>query len=143
MTADEVYRAILNARLYTFKADQPQHVVRSQIRRHCVGLEFSSASEVKFFELRPDGKYFYLESPTKQARRDPRHSRHSTAQPKDSATEVRAVYERYIGGFKHRALGAINKLKAREFEHFCRNLLDAYGFRDVKVTRVGQDGGIP
>ena len=52
------------------------------------------------------------------------------------------MHQRFVTAFKQRALTAINRLKPREFEHFCRNLLQAYGFRDVKVTKVGRDGGI-
>ena len=52
------------------------------------------------------------------------------------------MHHRFVTAFKDRALTAINHLKPREFEHFCRNLLQAYGFRDVKVTKVGRDGGV-
>jgi restriction system protein len=52
------------------------------------------------------------------------------------------VHDRVVRAFKNRALEAINHLKPREFEHFCRNLLQAYGFREVKVANVGRDGGI-
>lgn len=36
MTVAEVYGAIIDQGLYTFNADQPEQIVRQQIRRHCI-----------------------------------------------------------------------------------------------------------
>jgi hypothetical protein len=62
MTIEEVYSAILRDNLYQFKAHEPIHVVRSQIRRHSLGLDFPSASETKHFELTRRGRYRLLEN---------------------------------------------------------------------------------
>lgn len=56
-TVDEIYSKIIDAGLYAFKAAEPKSVVRSQLRRHCVGLDFPTASPVKFFRLEGDDKY--------------------------------------------------------------------------------------
>ena len=61
MTTKEIYDRIISAELYIFHTDNPVHVIRSQIRRHCKGIDFPSSSNVKQFELRGDNKYFYLE----------------------------------------------------------------------------------
>jgi|GEM_PF-256851 len=140
MTAGEVYAAIIEGGLYDFKADQPEHVVRSQIRRHCLGLDFPSASARKFFGTRSDGRYFLLGRPKTLVRGEKRGRSISPAD--DLSAAVRLAYDRYLSSFKARALAAINKLSPRDFELFCRNLLSAYGFRDVMVTKVGKDGGI-
>jgi restriction system protein len=58
MRAEAVYQAIVEQQLYDFKADNPSHLVRSQNRRHCIVLDFPSASRPKVFELNPDGRYF-------------------------------------------------------------------------------------
>jgi hypothetical protein len=42
----------------------------------------------------------------------------------------------------HRQTGVLRWCKPREFEHFCRKLLQAYGFRDETVANRGRDGGI-
>jgi undecaprenyl pyrophosphate synthase len=47
LTVDEVHTRIIERSLYNFRAIDPKHVVRSQLRRHCIGLEFPSASPVK------------------------------------------------------------------------------------------------
>jgi len=57
MTADEAYRAIAEAKLYELHADNPAHIVRSQIRRHCEGLDFPSASPTKHFKLVGENRF--------------------------------------------------------------------------------------
>ena len=63
MTIPQVYEAIVRNHLYQFKADDPAHIVRNEIRRHCVGLDFASASPRKVFKFTGDGRYFVLASP--------------------------------------------------------------------------------
>jgi restriction system protein len=43
MTYADAYEAIVENHLYEFHADDPASIVRSQIRRHCEGLDFPSA----------------------------------------------------------------------------------------------------
>ena len=66
MTSRETYDAIVAAGLYTFHTENPAHVVASQIRRHCKGVELPFASETKLFDLRGNDKYYFLEQPIKQ-----------------------------------------------------------------------------
>jgi TIR domain-containing protein/HB1/ASXL restriction endonuclease-like protein with HTH domain len=66
MNVQQVYEAIIKGGLYRFKASQPVHVVRSQIRRHCVGLDFPTAADLKHFELRGKNKYYVLPSPLRE-----------------------------------------------------------------------------
>ncbi len=139
MTAEAVYAAIVEQHLYEFKADNPSHVVRSQIRRHCRGLDFPSASRVKVFEFSPDGKYFVANTTTITHR--PRRVRKEHDRP-TAAAEVQAAHQRFLRSFKLRVLRAINDLEPRSFELFCRNFIRLYGFHDVVVKNVGRDGGI-
>jgi len=66
MTVQQVYDAIVSRDLYSFKASQPVHVVRSQIRRHCFDVDFPSAVDLKHFENRGKHKYYVLPKPVKQ-----------------------------------------------------------------------------
>lgn len=52
------------------------------------------------------------------------------------------LYEDYEESFRARLLERLQSLEAREFEHFARRLLVAYGFSEVRVTDVSRDGGI-
>ncbi len=139
MTAEAVYQSIVEQHLYKFNADKPSHVVRSQIRRHCHGLDFPTASPVKIFEISPDGKYFLATTTTTTRRR--RRLSKDDDRPTPAA-DVQAAHERFVRSFKRRVLDAINDLEPRSFEHFCRNFIRLYGFQDVVVTKVGRDGGI-
>jgi len=51
LSVDEIHRQITDRGLYPFLAADPKSVVRGQLRRHCVGLNFASASPVKYFSL--------------------------------------------------------------------------------------------
>lgn len=51
LTHREIYKRVAAAQLYTFNAKDPDAVVRSTIRRHCVGLDFPSARPAKFFVI--------------------------------------------------------------------------------------------
>lgn len=66
MTIQQVYDAIVSRNLYIFKAREPSHVVRSQIRRHCLRLDFPTASDLKHFEIRGKNKYYILPTPIRQ-----------------------------------------------------------------------------
>lgn len=65
ITAREAYAAIIKANLYTFHSNNPIAVVSNQIRRHCKGLDFPSASKTKYFELADNGRYALLKAPVK------------------------------------------------------------------------------
>ena len=51
LTHKEIYKVIVNEGLYVFKAEKPMHIVNSMIRRHCYGLDFSTASKIKYFKI--------------------------------------------------------------------------------------------
>lgn len=51
LTATDIYRKIEEKQLYSFKAKNPAGVVNGEIRRHCLGLDFPTASPVKHFKI--------------------------------------------------------------------------------------------
>jgi hypothetical protein len=57
MTAEEITEAIRKKHLYNFKAAEPAHIVRTQIRRRTEGLSMRAAAETKRFALTTDGRY--------------------------------------------------------------------------------------
>lgn len=140
MTIRETYDAIVGAGLYTFHAENPVHVVASQIRRHCKGLDFPSASETKRFELRGDDKYYFLVQPIKQKGSGKRSSGRDTHRP--LLRELKATYQKYQAELLAGILSNIRRLDPSTFEEFAKRLLEAYGFLDVKVTQYSKDGGI-
>lgn len=51
MSHMQIYDAIVNGNLFSFGAKDPSSVVRSKLRKHCLGLDFPSASPVKLFVI--------------------------------------------------------------------------------------------
>ena len=51
LTFKEAYDKIIEKNLYQFGAKKPENVVNSTIRCHCEGLNFPSASSVKYFKI--------------------------------------------------------------------------------------------
>ncbi|HMY00764.1 MAG TPA: restriction endonuclease, partial [Agitococcus sp.] len=47
----EIYQEIINNQYYSFGAKDPVAVVRGEIRKHCYGIDFPSASPKKIFAL--------------------------------------------------------------------------------------------
>lgn len=63
-------------------------------------------------------------------------------EPETPARNFVELYEDYESSFRAQLLDKIQGLSGREFEHFARRLLMAYGFVDVRVTQVSRDGGV-
>ncbi|MCL5024004.1 MAG: restriction endonuclease [Nitrospirae bacterium] len=148
MTADGAYQAIIDKNLYEFHANNPAHVVRSQIRRHCEGLDFLSAAPTKHFKLVGENRYWPLDQPSrskrtpirkKVARRAPARSKGPMA---NSFKELQFLYGRYIAELKKKIINDLKRLSPAAFEVFAKRLLDVYGFHEMKVTQVSGDGGI-
>lgn len=46
----DIYNLIIQEDLYRFNAADPENIVKIEIRRHCVGVDFPSAKPNKFFK---------------------------------------------------------------------------------------------
>lgn len=69
LTAKEAYAAIVEKGLYEFHAQNPEHIVRTQIRRHCEGIDFPSAASTKHFKLVGDDRFYPLDKPKQTGKR--------------------------------------------------------------------------
>ena len=146
MTISEIYDAIVAEHLYTFKADRPSHVVASQIRRHCKGLDFPSASPTKHFEVVEGDKYRRLSRVVRNPSTEDLPTESSVKQRGPSAysilRQINLLRDEYEKQVRSKMLRELRKLDPTQFEHFCRRLLDVYGFTETNVTRAHKDGGI-
>jgi restriction system protein len=61
LSVEDTFKSIVNRGLYAFRASDPKSVVRAQLRRHCINLDFPTARPVKYFRLL-DGDLYTLES---------------------------------------------------------------------------------
>lgn len=152
LTARETFTRIVDRSLYEFHAKDPLHVVAMQIRRHCAGLEFPSATPTKHFQIHGDDRYSPLPTVIKgwhgSRKRAPRDMKDRATEPSgtNSLTEVEqqlwALHAKYLGLFEEHMLRELKRLSPAGFETFARDLLDAYGFTETVVTSISRDGGI-
>ena len=148
MSPPDIYQAILDRKLYAFKADDPLAVVRGQLRRHCAGLDFPSAEPLKLFRMTDAGRFELLAAPMTAEPR-PRHMkrrvrRNAQTEPRmgDGLSKLRALHAQYTEGVERRILAALRRLDPTAFEQFGRRLLESYGFENVVVTQSSKDGGV-
>ena len=135
LTPSEAYGAIIESDLYKFNTDDPVSVVRSQIRRRCIDLEFPSASSNKYFKTTNDGKYELIEQINSlQLILD------SVSHP--ILQQLLELHRQHDTEVRNRVLDSLRKLTPAAFERFSERLLKAYGFESVTVTRRSRDGGI-
>ncbi|WP_157900466.1 restriction endonuclease [Mesorhizobium sp. LCM 4577] len=138
MSPTEVYGAIVATGLYVFNTDEPVSVVRGQIRRKCLGLDFPSASSVKYFSATNDGRYALIDE-TASTTPVPVLNRR---EEQSTLTQILQLQRKHECEVRTRVLAALKDLEPSAFERFSGRLLNAYGFEQVVVTRKSRDGGI-
>lgn len=57
LTAAEIHRAIVASSLFEFKSNAAASIVRTQLRRHCEGMNAANASARKEFQLVGTDRY--------------------------------------------------------------------------------------
>lgn len=135
MSVAEIYAQILEKSLYIFHAQDPISVLRGELRSHSIGIDFPTASSKKYFSYDESNRRFSLLGNDKSK---------FTEVDKDriSLRTVRKLHHEYVELFQQKILHQLKSLNPYEFEKFCRNLLEVYGFLDLSVTQKSRDGGI-
>jgi restriction system protein len=141
LPVNDIYDKIVANDYYPFKAQDPLSVVRVELRRHCQGVDFPTASKKKYFQILKDGTYCLIEQVHLFVKEDRKRKVIDNDEKRLAAT-LNATYNDYIKSFKLQLLEQIKEIDSETFEHFCKNLLKAYGFKDLKVTKPKKDGGI-
>lgn len=146
LSPKEAYESIVQRHLYEFLAQQPEHVVRSEIRRHCKDLDFPTAAPTKYFGMTRDGRFYPLDSPIKRKQAKPVEEVVTHAEVKltlsGTLRRLKDVHRFHRNLLKERILRDLKKLPPATFERFAKRLLEVYGFERMKVTSVTKDGGI-
>ena len=136
MSMQEIYREIVEKSLYTFHAQNPLSVLRVELRKHSVGIDFPTASKKKYFVYdETNGRFSALQK--KAENNNP-----LTNGDRSYLSQVRDLYNIYLKDFKANILIQLRKMNAYDFEIFCMQLLKVYGFVNVIVTQKSRDGGI-
>jgi restriction system protein len=145
LSAKDAYRLIVTKKLYEFHAQHPESVVTGQVRRHCKDLYFPTSAPTKYFGMTTDGKFYPLEKYLKIKASRKKQASHQAKEEKTLTSTLRQLKELH---HLHRELTKslvlrdLKKLTPDAFEKFAKRLLDAYGFEDMEVTNVTNDGGI-
>ncbi|MCZ4245461.1 restriction endonuclease [Pedobacter punctiformis] len=136
----DIYKRIIEDDLYRFNAINPEHIVRTQLRRHSENLNFPTAHKSKHFIFLTDGHYWVKGVPHKSA---PTAIAKVEQLPLESNFEqIKSLHEKYLLEFKASTLHQLTQLDPFSFEEFCKRLLLVYGFKNLKVTSKTKDGGI-
>ena len=146
LSAKDIYAKIIEFDYYRFRAENPQHIVLSEIRRHCEGLDFPTARPDKYYQILTDGRYWIKGAviPGKPSItvKLTHESDSNRSDVKEIVEQLKTIHKRHEDAFKSLILSQLKEIDPTDFEHFSKKLLEAYGFIDMKVTRKSRDGGI-
>ena len=144
--AKDIYNFIVEYDLYRFNAENPESIVKVEIRRHCEGIDFPTARPNKYFKILPDSTYWIKGIPIPGQKMNSKKSENTvkkdTENIKSVIAELKAIHSKHADTFKIQLLNQLKEIPARTFETFAKKLLDIYGFHDMKVTSYTKDGGI-
>jgi restriction system protein len=149
-TSKKIYEEIVLRNLYSFGAKKPESVVNGEIRCHCEGLDFPSASPVKHFIIAgQEGKYnLYLNKRKDEViEQDPDFIKQEF-NSEDILPEEKMdlAYLFYKNGIKQQLLDHILECHPSFFEQLVINLLleMGYGSDELSGRVLGKshDGGI-
>jgi restriction system protein len=141
LSIKDIYDQIIDGGYYKFNAQNPYSVVRVEIRRHCIGVDISSASRKKYFQIHKDGTYSLL-SQFKNLANETTQVEEIESDENKQIVKLKEIHAQYINAFKRKLLSQLKEIEPDTFELFCKKLLKVYGFKDLKVTRPKKDGGI-
>lgn len=149
LTPQEVYDVIIERDRYRFRADDPVHVVRSQLRRRCTNLDFPSAVDDARFKRFDRGRYGLSTWPDQIEPGRPSNGAAKAlvevadAPGKGAARrQLHDAHRVYLESLAERVLREVKELTPGDFEVFCAQLLKAYGLRDLETTPLSNDRGI-
>lgn len=144
--ARDIYNFIIEHDLYRFNAENPEGIVKVEIRRHCEGVEFPTAKPNKYFKILLNGTYWLIDIPIPGESSTTEKSeiivKKDTETLKSVVAELKAIHSKHADTFKKQLLNQLKEIPAKTFEIFAKRLLDVYGFHDMKVTSYTKDGGL-
>lgn len=150
MTSQEIYKKIVERKLYTFGAKTPEAAVHAKLRVYCRNLDFPSSSPTKYFYLKKRiGKTNYYALINPEAKED--NSIKERIQD-DSENEMLAeekierAYDLHVKELEDSLIERILQCKPEFFERLVVELLMkmGYGYDRSSGSVVGKshDGGV-
>lgn len=147
LTEKEVYELIVSRNLYAFIAQDPVSVVRVQIRKHCEGIDFPTASNHKFFRIvKTLNKKNYYGILTKTGQSDPPKKVESHSHEMLPEERIMSAFDEHVKMMKNQLIEMILANESGFFEKMVVDLLLKMGYGYDKdsgiVTGRPHDGGI-
>ena len=146
LSVKEIYSLIIEQDLYRFNAEDPENIVKVEIRRHCEGIDFPTAKPNKFFQILKDGKYWIkdvlIPGVDKGSLESELLVRKDSQSLKGIVSELREIHTKHTIAFKQQILNQLKNVDPTTFEIFSRKLLEVYGFVEMVVTQPKKDGGL-
>ncbi|QHT68697.1 restriction endonuclease [Rhodocytophaga rosea] len=137
----DIFLRIIEDKLYEFNTSTPEHVVRTALRRHSDSLNFPSSSSKKLYTTLPDGTYWLKGKKLPNEKNNNKESKEDIGL-KSNFNELKELHNKYTHIFKQSILNQLKLLTPDAFESFCKQLLIAFGFKNVVVTPSKRDKGI-
>lgn len=149
MTDREIYEQVLKDGLYEFNAKDPLSVLRLEVRKHCLGIDFPSASPIKTFKLnkKVDGVNYYELNPG-DCDGSGANINYVIDIEDELLPEEKMVnaYNLYLADLKHLLLEKVRECHPSFFEKLVVDLLIAMGYgcddKSGQVIGKSHDGGI-
>ncbi len=153
LTCTEAYKMIKERNLYQFGAKNPEAVVNGKLRRHCEGLNFPSASPVKYFKIvgqkETKNLYALINGEQEEFVCKKERKKNAKAVLEDDLLpeeKINLTYLFYKNNIKRQILNHILECHPSFFEQLVLNLLleMGYGFDELSGRVLGKshDGGI-
>lgn len=144
LSVREVYNFITANDLYRFNAENPENIVRTEIRRHCEGVEFPTAKPNKLFQQTSNGTYWLkdIPLPETQSRSPVAKFSPENSNLRNVIAELKKIHVEHTKAIKEEILKQLKNIDPRLFENFSKKLLEVYGFTEVNVTSYNRDGGV-
>lgn len=147
LTVDDIFEKIIREKLYAFNAKNPKGVVIGEIRRHCLGLDFPTASPVKHFYISSmQGKKPVFNILTENIRAEHNNKKVLHTDGLLPEEKVEAVVSEYNNKIKEQLMEKILNNDPAFFEQLVVKLLltMGYGYDNSagKVVGRSHDGGI-
>ena len=156
LTYKEAYKKILEKNLYSFGAKDPELAVNAKLRSHCVGLDFPSASPVKYFTIVGQkgtrNLYALIEKrkveESKESKQEIKRNDDVTQTTEDKLPEekIDMAYLSYKNNLKRQILEHVSECHSSFFEQLVVDMLLEMGYGtdafSGKVIGRSHDGGI-
>jgi len=146
LSTKEIYNSIIEHDLYRFNSENPEYIVKGEIRRHCEGVEFPTAKSNKVFKILLDGTYWVKDIPvpgqTQSSIKSEIIIKKDSENLKSVVSELKDIHLKHTETFKKQLLNQLKEIPPKTFETFGKKLLEIYGFQEVKVTEYTKDGGL-